>query len=166
MGRGKQGGKWHFPLFSCGKKTRETKIWGKIFPPSPPFFILPIWEENEEGKVLKDTLYTNTLSLSCIFSFLLSSLGSNVALFFFFGNNVTSNIALFFFFFLGNHVASCHFFFFFFFFLGINIASFFFLIFFSFDFLGLGHDSLFLFLLDVIFFWNMFFIVVICHFFL
>ena len=156
MGRGKQGGKWHFPLFGCGKKTRETKIWGKIFPPGPPFFILPIWEENEEGKVLKDALYTNTLSLSCIF--FLSSLFPRqqcCPFFFFLATTLPVTLPFFFFFFLGNHVASCHFFFFFFsffLFLGINIASFFFLIFFSFDFLGLGHDSLFLFLLDLIFF--------------
>ena len=111
--------------------------------------------------MLKDALYINTLNLSCIFFFILSSLYRNVGphffFFFFLGNNVASNVAPFFFF-LSNHIASCHFFF-------------------SFDFLGLGLNSLYLFLLDVIFFlehdfyfykkfWVIaLFCVVICHFF-
>ena len=52
---------------------------GKIFSLDSPFFILPIWDENEEGKVLKNALYTNTLNLSLFFSFfLLSPIRSNV----------------------------------------------------------------------------------------
>ena len=65
----------HFLLFDLGEKTKETENREKnIF--RPTFFILPIWEE----KVLNDIIYTNTLTLSCIF-FLLSSLGSDVAFF-------------------------------------------------------------------------------------
>ena len=158
------------------RKQERQKIGGKIFPLVPHFFILPIWEENEEGKMLKDVLYTNTLNLSCIFFFLLSSLGSNVAplfAFFFGGNNGASNVALFYFYFWAIMFPIVTFFFswaltlpFFFFFSNI----------FSFDFLGFGRDSLFLFLLDVIFFGTFFnfykkfwvialFCVVICHFF-
>ena len=59
---------------------------GENFPSKLTFFILLIWEENEEGKVLKNALYTDTLNLSCIF---VSSLGNNVppppTLFFFLG---------------------------------------------------------------------------------
>ena len=104
------------------RKQERQKIGGEIFPLIPHFFILPIWEENEEGKMLKDVLYTNTHNLSCIFFFLLFSLGSNVTAYpppppspFFLGNNVASNVApffaFFFFLFLGNQVARCHFFF-------------------------------------------------------
>ena len=143
-------------IFHClveERKQERQKIGGKIFPLGAPFFILPIWKENEERKVLKDALYTNTLNLSCIF-FSFFSLHWAVTLplflpffFFFWGNNGANNVALFFF--LGQSCFQLSLFFF----LGINIASFyFFLFFFSFDFLGLGHDSLFLFLLDVIFF--------------
>ena len=65
--------------------------------------------------MLKDALYTNTFNLSCIFSFfLLSSLGSKVALLFF-GQSCCQLSHLFF--------------------LGINIASFF-CIFFIFIFTG------------------------------
>ena len=45
------------------RRQERQKIWGKIFPPDPLFFILPFWEENEEGEVLKDALYTNTFNL-------------------------------------------------------------------------------------------------------
>ena len=35
----------------------------KVFPPTPTFFILPNWEENEKGNVMRNTFYTNTLTL-------------------------------------------------------------------------------------------------------
>ena len=105
------------------------------------FFILPIWKENEEEKVLKNALYTNTLNLS--FIFFLSSL--------FLGRCPFS------FLFQGNHVASYHFFFLFFF-MGINIASLFFSnFFFLLIFQGLGMIVYFIFN-GCDFFWNMFFI--------
>ena len=53
-------------IFHClveERKQERQKIKRKIFPSDPPFFILPVWEENGERKVLKDTLYTNTLNL-------------------------------------------------------------------------------------------------------
>ena len=144
-------------IFHClieERKQKRQRIGGKFFTPDSPFFILPIWEENEEKKVLKDALYTNTLNLSCIF--FLSSLfcrQQRCPTFFFFFSFWATTLPVmlppFFFFslFLGSHVARCHFFFF----LGINIAYFFFFFYF-FYFLGLGCDSLFLFLLTVIFF--------------
>ena len=57
-------------IFHClieERKQERQKQGGGILLPDPPFFILSIWEENEEGKVLKDALYTNTLNLNCIF---------------------------------------------------------------------------------------------------
>ena len=91
------------------KYGRKFSLWAHLF------FILQIWENNKEENVLKDALYTNTLNLSCIFSFfLLSSLGSKVALLFF--GQSCCQLSLFFF-------------------LGINIASFF-CIFFIFIFTG------------------------------
>ena len=59
-------------IFHClveERKQERQKIGRKIFPPGPPFFILPIWEENEEEKVLKDILYTNTLNIAFFFFF-------------------------------------------------------------------------------------------------
>ena len=53
-------------IFHClveERKQERQKIKRQIFPSDPPFFILPVWEENGERKVLKDTLYTNTLNL-------------------------------------------------------------------------------------------------------
>ena len=103
-------------IFHClveERKQERQKIGGKIFSLGPPFFILPIWEENDEEKVLKDELYTNTLNLSCIFFSFFSLPWVPMWL---------------------PPPPS--------FFLGINIASFF-----SFYFLGLGRDSLFLFLI-------------------
>ena len=70
--------------------------------------------------MLKDALYTNTLSLSCIFFLFPGQSCCQLSLFFLFSWALTLPL--------------------------------FFSIFFSFDFLGLMHDSLFLFLLDVIFF--------------
>ena len=35
----------------------------KIISPGPHFFILPIWEENGEKKMLNDIIYTNNLTL-------------------------------------------------------------------------------------------------------
>ena len=142
-------------IFHClveERKQERQKIGGKIFPLGTPFFILPIWEENEEGKVLKDALYTNTLNLNCIFfSFFSLHWAATLPLFlpsFFFWATMVPVMSPFFFF-LGNHVSSCHFFFSW----ALTLPLFiFFFYFFSFDFLGLGHDSLFLFLLDVIFF--------------
>ena len=67
-------------IFHClveERKQERQKIGRKIFPPGPPFFILPIWEENEEEKVLKDILYTNTLNIAFFFFFL-----GNAAFFF------------------------------------------------------------------------------------
>ena len=138
-------------IFYClveERKQERQKIGGKFFPLGPPFFILPIWEENKEGKVLKNALYTSTLNLSCISFSLLSSLDSNVApLFAFFFFFLVVAPFFFLFLFLGNHVVSCHFFFSWA--LTLPIFSSFFLFFY---FLGLGCDSLFLFLLTVIFF--------------
>ena len=45
------------------RKQERQKIRRKIFPLGPPFFILPIWEENGEKKMLNDVLYTNILTL-------------------------------------------------------------------------------------------------------
>ena len=59
-------------IFHClveERKQERQKIGRKIFPPGPPFFILPIWEENEEEKVLKDILYTNTHNIAFFFFF-------------------------------------------------------------------------------------------------
>ena len=59
-------------IFHClveERKQERQKIGRKLFPPGPPFFILPIWEENEEEKVLKDILYTNTLNIAFFFFF-------------------------------------------------------------------------------------------------
>ena len=55
------------------RKQERQKIGGKIFPLGPPFFILPILEENEEGKVVKDALYT----IPSIYLFYLPSLYSS-----------------------------------------------------------------------------------------
>ena len=59
-------------IFHClveERKQERQKRGRKIFPPGPPFFILPIWEEYEEEKVLKDILYTNTLNIAFFFFF-------------------------------------------------------------------------------------------------
>ena len=93
-------------IFHClieERKQKRQRIRGKFFTPDPPFFILPIWEENEERKVLKDALYTNTLNLSCVF--FLSSLFRRqqrcpTFFFLFLGNSVASNVAPLFFSFL------------------------------------------------------------------
>ena len=42
------------------RKQERQKMRRKIFPPGSHFFILPIYEENREEKVLNDILYTNT----------------------------------------------------------------------------------------------------------
>ena len=103
-------------IFHClveERKQERQKIGGEIFPLGTLFFILPIWKENEERKVLKDTLYTNTLNLSCIFfSFFSLHWAATLPLFlpFFFGATMVPVMSPFFFF-LGNHVSSCHFFF-------------------------------------------------------
>ena len=92
-------------IFHClveERKQERQKIGGKIFPLGSSFFILPIWEENEQEKVLKDGLYTNTLNLSCIF--FLSSLfpGQQHCPFFFFPNFLgLGRDSFFFFFFTG-----------------------------------------------------------------
>ena len=101
--------------------------------------------------MLKDALYTNILNLSCIF---LS--------FFFLLWVATLSLFLPFFFFWAI-MLPVHFFFSWVLTLPLSLLLLFFLIFFSFDFLGLGSDSLFLFLLDVIFFGTCF-CVIICHF--
>ena len=44
------------------RKQERQKIGRKIFPTGSHFFILPIWEENGEEKVLNDIFYTNTLT--------------------------------------------------------------------------------------------------------
>ena len=54
-------------IFHCLVKKRKQerqKIGRKIFHPNPPFFILLIWEENGEEKVLNIILYINTLLYS------------------------------------------------------------------------------------------------------
>ena len=52
-------------IFPClvQERRREIENGRKIFPPSPHFFIHPIWEENGEEKVLNDILYINILIL-------------------------------------------------------------------------------------------------------
>ena len=45
------------------RKQERQKIGEKVFPPGPTFFILPNWEENEEGKVMRNAFYTNTPTL-------------------------------------------------------------------------------------------------------
>ena len=45
------------------KKQERQKIGEKFFPLWPIFFILPNLEENEEGKVMKNAIYTNTPTL-------------------------------------------------------------------------------------------------------
>ena len=45
------------------RKQERQKRGRKIIPPGPHFFILPIWEENGEEKMLNDVIYTNTLIL-------------------------------------------------------------------------------------------------------
>ena len=74
--------KWTLRVCLVGVKTkrmknRERKIGWKMlfstiwlkkenrresFPSRPTFFILPIWKENGERKVLRNVFYTNTLS--------------------------------------------------------------------------------------------------------
>ena len=52
-------------IFYClvqERKQERQKMERKIFPLDPNFFILPIWEEIGEEKVLNDVLYTNTLT--------------------------------------------------------------------------------------------------------
>lgn len=44
------------------KNKRDKKIGEKVFPSLSIFFILPNWEENEEGKVI-NAFYTNTPTL-------------------------------------------------------------------------------------------------------
>ena len=95
------------------------------------------------------------------------SLGNNVAFFSFllFGNNVASNIApLFCFFFSFSRQSRCQLplFFSWALTLPLFLFSFFPIFFFSFDFLGLGHDSFFLFYTRCdFFFWDMIFIFII-----
>ena len=53
-------------IFYClvyERKQERQKTGRKIIPPSPHFFILLIWEENGEEKMLNDIIYTNTLTL-------------------------------------------------------------------------------------------------------
>ena len=45
------------------RKQERRKMGRKIFPTGSHFFILSIWEENGEEKVLNDIFYTNTLTL-------------------------------------------------------------------------------------------------------
>ena len=42
------------------RKQERQKRGRKIIPQGPHFFILPIWEENGEEKMLNDVIYTNT----------------------------------------------------------------------------------------------------------
>ena len=57
------GEKWNFPLLGSERKQERQKIERKIFLLDPNFFILPIWKEIGEEKVLNYVLYTNTLTL-------------------------------------------------------------------------------------------------------
>ena len=53
-------------IFYClfqERKQERQKIGRKIILIGPYFFILPIWEENGEKKVLNDLIYTNILTL-------------------------------------------------------------------------------------------------------
>ena len=53
-------------IFYClfqERKQERQKIGRKIILIGPYFFILPIWEENGEKKVLNDLFYTNILTL-------------------------------------------------------------------------------------------------------
>ena len=45
------------------RKQERQKIEEKVFPSRPTFFILSNCEENEEGKVMRNAFYTNTLTL-------------------------------------------------------------------------------------------------------
>ena len=46
------------------RKQEIQKIGRKIIPPNPHFFILPIWEENGEEKVLNDIIYPHFIHLT------------------------------------------------------------------------------------------------------
>ena len=59
----KIGEKLNFPLLDSERKQKRQKIERKIFLLDPNFFILPIWEEIGEEKVLNYVFYTNTLTL-------------------------------------------------------------------------------------------------------
>ena len=53
-------------IFHClveERKQERKKIGAKVFPSRPTFFILPNLEENQEGKVMRNAFYTNTLTL-------------------------------------------------------------------------------------------------------
>ena len=85
-------------IFYClveEKKKTENK--GESFPSGPTFFILAIWDENGERKVLRNAFYTNTLSLTLHFIHDLMTFASSqqLALAYF----IVSNVASFFFFF-------------------------------------------------------------------
>ena len=156
--------RWKIAFFTVWlrRENKRDRKQGGNFPSGPIFFYPPNLGGKRGGKSAKRcTLYKYP---QFKLHFFLSSLFPRQKrwpppffFFFFLGNNVASNVAPFFFF-LSNHIASCHFFF-------------------SFDFLGLGLNSLYLFLLDVIFFlehdfyfyknfWVIaLFCVVICHFF-
>ena len=138
-------------------ENRERKIWWKMlfstiwlkkenrresFPSRPTFFILPIWKENGERKVLRNVFYTNTLSPTPHF---IHDLMTCFGLFYFWQH------CLFFFFFWFSRLS--FFFFFFllwvetllFFFFPSSKVSFSFLFFFSFDFLCAGRYFFFFF---------------------
>ena len=58
-------------IFHClvqERKQERQKMERKIFPSDLHFFILSIWEENGEEKVLNDVLYTNSLTLFILFN--------------------------------------------------------------------------------------------------
>ena len=53
-------------VFHClveERKQERPKIGEKVFLPTPTFFILPNWEENQEEKVMRNACYTNTPTL-------------------------------------------------------------------------------------------------------
>ena len=52
-----------FTVWLRKKKKERQKIGKKVFPPEPTFFILPNYEENEKGKVMRNKFYTNTPTL-------------------------------------------------------------------------------------------------------
>ena len=57
---------WKIAVFHClveERKQQRQKIGEKVFPHGPTFVILPNWEENEKGKVIRNAFYTNTPNL-------------------------------------------------------------------------------------------------------
>ena len=146
-------------------RRKENKWWGLgvFISPSPPKCFLP----KIEKKLIGNEFFLDWQKYQCFLQVALSlslSLCYNTAfffLFFFLATTLPVTLPLFFasfFLFLGNHVASCHFFFSWALTLPLFLFSFCLIFFFSFDFLGLGHDSFFLFYTRCDFFFGIWFL--------